>query len=50
MEKDLVILMMHLAHLALSTDIIISVDEYSNPLSSKEVKVRVEGGTVGNDT
>ena len=33
------------------TDIIISVDEYlKNPLSSKEVKVRVEGGTVGNDT
>ncbi len=33
------------------TDIVISVDEYlKNPLSSKEVTVRVEGGTVGNDT
>lgn len=33
------------------TDIIIYVDEYlENPLSSKEVTVRVEGGTVGNDT
>jgi len=32
------------------TDIIINVDEYvKNPLSSKEVRVRVEGGTVGND-
>lgn len=30
------------------TDIIINVDEYvKNPLSSKEVRVRVEGGTVG---
>jgi hypothetical protein len=33
------------------TDIIISVDKYvKNPLSSKEIIVRVEGGTVGNDT
>lgn len=33
------------------TDIIISVDKYlKNPLSSKEVRVRVDGGTVGNDT
>ncbi|WP_410509733.1 hypothetical protein RSJ42_05815 [Methanosarcina hadiensis] len=33
------------------TDTIIIVDEYlKNPLSSKEVRVRVEGGTVGNDT
>jgi hypothetical protein len=33
------------------TDIIISVDKYlKNPLSSKEVTVRVDGGTVGNDT
>lgn len=33
------------------TDIIISVDEYlKNPLSSKEVRVRVTGGTVGNCT
>lgn len=33
------------------TDIIISVDEYvKNQLSTKEVRVRVEGGTVGNDT
>jgi hypothetical protein len=33
------------------TDIIISVDKYlKNPLSSKEVRVRVAGGTVGNDT
>ena len=33
------------------TDITISVDEYlKNPLSSKEVTVRVDGGTVGNDT
>lgn len=33
------------------TDIIISVDKYiKNPLSSKEVRVRVEGGKVGNDT
>lgn len=33
------------------TDIIINVDEYvKNPLSSKEVRVRVEGGTVGDDT
>lgn len=33
------------------TDISISVDEYlKNPLSSKEVTVRVDGGTVGNDT
>lgn len=32
------------------TDIIVSVDEYvKNPLSSKEVRVRVEGGKVGND-
>ncbi|AKB28228.1 hypothetical protein MSSIT_1509 [Methanosarcina siciliae T4/M] len=33
------------------TDIIISVDEYvKNPLASNEVRVRVEGGTVRNDT
>lgn len=33
------------------TDIIISVDKYlKNPLPSKEVTVRVDGGTVGNDT
>jgi hypothetical protein len=33
------------------TDIIISVDEYlKNPLSSNEVRVRVAGGTIGNDT
>lgn len=33
------------------TDITISVDEFlKNPLSSKEVIVRVDGGTVGNDT
>lgn len=33
------------------TDIIIGVDEYvKNPLSSKDVRVRVEGGTVGDDT
>jgi len=33
------------------TDITISVDKYlKNPLSSKEVTVRVDGGTVGNDT
>jgi hypothetical protein len=32
------------------TDVIISVDEnLKNSLSSKEVRVRVEGGTVGND-
>lgn len=32
------------------TDIIINVDEYiKNPLSSKEVRVRVVGGKVGND-
>jgi len=33
------------------TDVLINVDEYvKNPLSSKEIIVRVEGGTVGNDT
>jgi hypothetical protein len=33
------------------TDIIISVDKYlKNPLPSKEVTVRIDGGTVGNDT
>lgn len=33
------------------TDITISVDKYlKNPSSSKEVTVRVDGGTVGNDT
>jgi len=33
------------------TDIIISVDKYlKNPLSSKEIGVRVADGTVGNDT
>ncbi len=33
------------------TDITISVDKYlKNPLPSKEVTVRVDGGTVGNDT
>lgn len=33
------------------TDIVISVDEYlKNPSSSKEVIVRVAGGTIGNDT
>lgn len=33
------------------TDTIIVVDEYlKNPLSSKEIRVRVEGGTVGIDT
>lgn len=33
------------------TDIVISVDKYEkNPLSSKEVTVRVDGGKVGNDT
>ena len=31
------------------TDIVVSVDEYlKNPLSSKEVIVRVTGGTIGN--
>lgn len=38
-------------HNTIYTDVIISVDEYvKNTLSSKEVIVRVEGGTVGNDT
>ncbi|WP_269850692.1 hypothetical protein [Methanosarcina horonobensis] len=33
------------------TDITISVDKYlKNPSSSKEVTVRLDGGTVGNDT
>jgi hypothetical protein len=33
------------------TDIIIIVDKYlKNPLQSKEITVRVDGGTVGNDT
>ncbi|AKB77541.1 hypothetical protein MSHOH_1058 [Methanosarcina horonobensis HB-1 = JCM 15518] len=33
------------------TDVVISVDKYlKNPLSSKEVTVRVEGGTAGHDT
>lgn len=33
------------------TDIVISVDKYlKNPFSSKEVIVRVDGGTVGNDS
>lgn len=38
-------------HNVIYTDITINVDKYiKNPLSSKEVRVRVEGGTVGNDT
>lgn len=33
------------------TDVTISVDKYlKNPSSSKEVTVRIDGGTVGNDT